>query len=154
MIQEVTRGEGDRRFLIVRSGALRCALPASDVVRVVRGLPCHPIPGAQIHLLGLSQYGGEPLPVLDLHALVEGGPSGLRHRSTVILGRARRRDRSVLGLAVDEVLRVAELPELAPFERSSGLVVGSVVVDGGAITVVNTGSVLDGEPEVTGALDG
>lgn len=121
---------------------------------MVRGLPCHPIPGAQMHLLGLAQYGGEPLPVLDLHALVEGAPSGSRHRSTVVLGRARRRDRSVLGLAVDEVLRVTELPDLPQFESSSGFVVGSVVFDGGAITVVNTGSVLGAEPEVTGALDG
>ena len=140
--------------MIVRSGTALYALPASDVVRVVRRLICYPVPGAQLHLLGLAQYGGEPLPVLDLHVLVEGGPSGSRQRATVILGRGRRRDRSVLGLAVDEVLRVAELPEFSPLEEGSRVTVGSVAFDEVVATVVNTGSILGEASEETGAPHG
>jgi len=129
MAREVTGGQGDRRFLLVRTGALKCALPASDVVRVVRGLISHPVPGSEPRLLGLSQYGGEPLPVLDLHAVVEGIPSGTRHRSTVILGRGQRRDRPLLGLAVDEVLQVVSLASESVASDESGIVAERTIED-------------------------
>jgi len=154
MIQETTREEGIRRVLLVRSGTLCCALPASDVVRVVRGLPCHPVPGSRTHLVGLAQYGGEPLPVLDLHALVEGGASGVRHRSTVILGRGRRRDRSVVGLAVDHALRIVDLPDTAATDSAPGLVTYSVEVEGKAVKVLNTERLLSGERDEAGEIDG
>ena len=129
-------------------------MPASDVVRVVRDLPCYPVPGSRIHLLGLARYGGEPLPVLDLHALVEGGASGVRHRSTVILGRGRKRDRSVLGLAVDEVLRVVDLPEPASTDVKTGLVPHSVEVENEPVKVLNTEHLLGREGDESGAIDG
>ncbi len=53
--------EGDRTFLLVRSGGACYALPATQVRHVVRGLACHPVPGGRPHLLGLAQYAGEPL---------------------------------------------------------------------------------------------
>lgn len=154
MNQETTGDKGNRCFLLVRVGALSCALPASDVVRVVRGLPCHPVPGSQAHLIGLAQYGGEPLPVLDLHALVEGGVSGVRHRSTVILGRGRRRDRSVLGLAVDDALRIVDLPDTAATDGALELVTDSVEVEGEAVKVLNTERLLGGERNEAGEIDG
>ena len=154
--QEVTRSEEHGRFLLVRTGSLRCALPASDVVRVVRGLMCHPVPGSQARLLGLAQYGGEPLPVLDLHALVERTASGTRHRSTVILGRGRRRDRSVLGLAVDEVLRVVglgELGKIAAADSEGNLVTGTATLEGAPVSVLDTRRLLEDESNDPGAMN-
>ena len=143
----------DRRFLVVRSGALKCALPASDVVRIVRGLTCFPIPGSEVRLLGLAQYAGEPLPVLDLHAVVEGTTSGSRHRSTVILGRSRRRDRTILGLAVDEVLQVVELPIENMGAADAGVTANSTI-EGAEVKVVNTARLLTDTMDDTGAMHG
>jgi len=79
-------------------------LPADQVRRVVRGLACHPAPGARPHLVGLAQFGGEPLAVLDLHALVTGGTPRSDHRATVILGRQGAWSGAVLGLAPGEAV--------------------------------------------------
>jgi len=136
--QEGPWGEEDRRFLLVRSGGTFCALPAAQVRRVVRGLTCHPVPGGQPHLLGLAQYGGEPLAVLDIHALVSGGAPRANNRATVILGRESRGVRTVLGLAVDEALRVAAMADLSVAEPGDGLVEGTVTLEDGPVKVLNT----------------
>jgi chemotaxis signal transduction protein len=135
---EVTREEGHERFLLVRAGSLSCALPASDVVRVVRQLRTHPVPGSGSHLVGLAQYGGDPMPVLDLQALVERGVSNARHHSTVILGRGGARGHSILGLAVDEVLRVVNLPEMCAVDPGPELVGETVELEGEEVKVLNT----------------
>jgi chemotaxis signal transduction protein len=150
MDQEVARDDGNRRFLLVRTGSLSCALPASDVVRVVRHLRSHAVPGSRSHLVGLAQYGGDPLPVLDLHVLVDRGPSNARRQSTVIVGRGRTRGHAVLGLAVDEVLRVVNLPGSA-FEDSDGGLVGTTVnIEGEEVTVLNTQRLLQDERDDKG----
>ena len=137
--QEVARGAEDRRFLLVRSGGVYCALPANQVRRVVRGLACHPVPGGQPHLLGLAQYGGEPLAVLDILALVSGGAPRANNRATVILGREKRGARTVLGLAVDEALRIAAMAEFSEVEPGDdGLLQGTATIDHGAVKILNT----------------
>jgi chemotaxis signal transduction protein len=153
MVLEVTDGQKDRRFLLVRSGALKCALPASDVVRIVRRLNCYPVPGSEVRLLGLAQYAGEPLPVLDLNAVVEGSASGSRHRSTVILGRRRRRDRTILGLAVDEVLQVVELPAES-MVAADAAIAANPTIEGAEIRVVDTARLLADTMSDTGARHG
>ncbi len=138
MDQEVARPEGVRRYLLVRSGGAGWALPADQVRRVVRGLACHPAPGARPHLLGLAQFGGEPLAVLDLHALVTGGTPRSDHRATVILGRHGAWSGSVLGLAIDEALRVVTLADPPQPGSPNSLVEGSLTVDGDSVRVLNT----------------
>lgn len=154
MVQEPNGAREDQRVLIVRSGVSRCALPTEDVVRVVRDLTWHPVPGSRLHFLGLAQYGGEPLPVLDLHAIVEGTPSGGRHRSTIILGRGRERIHSLVGVAVEEVLRVADLVEPAPLAAESELVTEAIEIDGEALKIVNTKRLLGEIASDSGAVDG
>jgi chemotaxis signal transduction protein len=154
MLQQAKDSREDRRMLVVRSGATRFGLPVEDVVRVVRGLTCHPVPGSGRHLLGLAQYGGEPLPVLDLQALLEGAVSGGRHSSTVILGRDRARMHSLVGLAVDEVIRVADLMDIDSPQGNEGLVAGSAGIDGESMKIVNTKRLLGQVTEEAGAVDG
>jgi purine-binding chemotaxis protein CheW len=93
--------------LVVRLGPQRAALPAAAIERVVRGLSIQPLPGAAAATVGLAEFAGEPLAVVDLaHWLgvrrARPASSGL----TVVarLGDARAGER--LGLAVDEVLEV------------------------------------------------
>ena len=71
-----TRGEAPaaERFLLVQAGDRLCALPLARVRRVVRALPVCPLPGSAPELLGLAEFGGEPLPVLDLATLVGAPP--------------------------------------------------------------------------------
>jgi chemotaxis signal transduction protein len=139
MNQEVPRGQQDRRFLLVRSGGVFCALPANEVRRVVRGLTCHAVPGGKPHLLGLAQYGGEPLAVLDILALVSGGAPRANNRATVIVGTDRRGARTMLGLAVDEALRVAAMTEFWNLEPGQdGLLEGTATCDLGPVKLLNT----------------
>jgi chemotaxis signal transduction protein len=152
MVQETTGPKEAHRYLLVRSGSLNCALPASDVVRVVRGLTCFPIPGSKSRLLGLAQYGGEPLPVLDLHALVNGGGSGTRYTTTVIVGRSRRRDRKIIGLAVDEVVRVVQSADISSISQEE--TVSDATIAGEKIKIVNTGRLLTDAADDSGAVDG
>ncbi len=138
MDQEVARPAGVRRYLLVRSGGTEWALPADQVRRVVRGLACHPAPGARPHLLGLAQFGGEPLAVLDLHALVAGGMPLSDHRATVIFGRRGTRSGAVLGLAIDEALRVVTLADPPQPGSPNPLAEGALTIDGDSVKVLNT----------------
>lgn len=136
---EVPVAEGDRRFLLVRSGGSCYAVPASQVRHVVRGLACYPVPGARPHLLGLAQYAGEPLAILDLHSMADGAAPQAHHRTTVILGRGSRDSWTALGLAVNEALRVQTLSrEIISDGPHDGLVSGEIDLDGETIKVVNT----------------
>jgi chemotaxis signal transduction protein len=152
MVQETTGPEEAQRYVLVKTGSLPCALPASDVVRVVRGLVCFPIPGSKPQLLGLAQYGGEPLPVLDLHALVDGNVSGTRHSATVIVGRSRRRDRRILGLAVDEVVRVVDAVDIPSLSAQDPVL--DATIEGEEVKVVNTQLLLIDAADDSGAVDG
>jgi chemotaxis signal transduction protein len=111
------------------------------------------VPGSQPRLLGLAQYGGEPLPVLDLHAVVDGNPSGSRHRSTVILGRGQLRDRPLLGLAVDDVLQVVSLTsEFVAREESE--TIAHAEIDDDDVKILDTGRLLADRTDETGAVNG
>jgi chemotaxis signal transduction protein len=154
MVQEHTQTRKDRGVLIVRSGASRCALPAEDVVRVVRGLTWHPVPGSRLHFLGLAQYGGEPLPVLDLQAMVEGQAFGGRNLTTVIIGRGRERTHSLVGLAVEEVLRVTVMVDPVAQHENGGLVTEGEEIDGEVSKIVNTKRLLGNDVYEMGTIDG
>ncbi len=95
--------------LLVRSGSHRCAIPVNAAKLVISAPRVYPLHGSDPRLLGLAQVAGEPVAVVDLHALLdeEGGASG-GHGLTVIVGQPG--GGSSLGLAVDEafgVIRVA-----------------------------------------------
>ncbi|HEY0781946.1 MAG TPA: chemotaxis protein CheW, partial [Thermoanaerobaculia bacterium] len=69
------QGLGAGSHLLVQAGEYVCALPLPRVRRVVRALTVHPLPGASAELKGLAEFGGEPLPILDLAQLVR-APQG------------------------------------------------------------------------------
>ena len=60
--------------LLVRAGGRLCALPIASVVETMRPLPVAPLPGAPPPVLGVAIVRGEPVPVVDLGALVAGAP--------------------------------------------------------------------------------
>lgn len=154
MDPEVSVAEGDRAFLLVRSGGACYALPAAEVRHVVRGLACYPVPGGQPHLLGLAQFAGEPLAVLDLHSMVEGAAPQSQHRATVILGRGARDSWTAVGLAVTEALRVQQLSRPLRVDPSASLVTGAVDLEGEEVRVVDTTSFFEETRAGEGSADG
>jgi chemotaxis signal transduction protein len=96
--------------LLVRLGETTAALPAAAVRRVARALRLYPLPGAGEGLLGLAEFAGEPLAVLDLARLLGvAGAAGEAPPVTVVTWLGHGADRELVGLGVDEALEVAEL---------------------------------------------
>jgi chemotaxis signal transduction protein len=111
--------------LLVRVGETTAALPAAAVRRVVRSLRLHPLPGAGEGLLGLAEFAGEPLAVLDLARLMgAAGVAGATPAVTVVTWIGTAGDRELVGLAVDEALEVAELDAAVAAAGAGELLVG------------------------------
>jgi len=82
--------------------------PVGTVVEVMRALPVEPLAGAPASVLGLAVVRGEPTPVVDLGALVEGGATGEPQpwgRFVTVRAGTRR-----VALAVEAVVDVRRLP--------------------------------------------
>jgi chemotaxis signal transduction protein len=123
----------------VRVGTLTCALPSGSVQRVRRGLKIYPVPGSNPHLFGLTQSDGEPLAVLDLLRLLDGEAQIESAQPLVVVVTAGPQESSeTIGLAVDEALEVAVVPDGAITAASSGgLVCGTASVDDGSARVLD-----------------
>jgi chemotaxis signal transduction protein len=142
-----SQARADRRseHLLVRSGGQRCAIPVDAAHQVTGPLPLEPVPGSAPRLLGLAQFAGEPLAVVDLHGLLdpEGLPSG-GYRLTVIVRPAG--GEAAIGLAVEEALGVVAVsPDETPCEADPPWVAGRSRVDGRATVLVEPGLLFDRE---------
>lgn len=116
--------EGKEHYLLVRSGGHRCAIPVEAAKLVTKAPKIYPLNSSEPQLLGLAQIAGEPVAVVDLHALLdpEGGPGGA-HNLTVIIRKPG--GGSSLGLAVEEAFGViAVVDERARREDDPGWVAG------------------------------
>ncbi|HYV15599.1 MAG TPA: chemotaxis protein CheW [Conexibacter sp.] len=117
----------------LRVGEERYALPVEEVRSIVDMDGLTPVVGAPATVLGLRALDGALLPVFDL-ATVLGVARGAPSRVVVV-------DRGV-GLAVDEVLDVAELPAVAEGSASERLR-GTVLLDGVLVGAIDLATVLD-----------
>ncbi|MCU0302874.1 MAG: chemotaxis protein CheW [Thermoanaerobaculales bacterium] len=131
-----TGGDGEP-FLVVRSGGQRCAIPVAAARLVTRKVTPTRLPGSAPRLLGLAQVGGEPVAVVDLHALLDpiGAPGAARDLTVVV----RRADGSVsLGLAVDEAFGVAAIGDRrAPDPGDPPWLVGRAAIDGRELVILD-----------------
>lgn len=99
--------EEEQRWLLVSASGRRFALPVGAVREVIPARSCTRIPGAPVAVCGLLNLRGRIVTVVDLAtrlALPAGRATG---RRVVVLRYADR----VVGLEVDEVLRIASLPD-------------------------------------------
>lgn len=105
--------DSNDHFLLVRSGGHRCAIPVKAANLVTRAPRVYPLHGSEPRLLGLAQIAGEPVAVVDLHALLDpvGGTAG-SHELTVIIRKPG--GGSSLGLAVDEAFGVIAVSDQRP----------------------------------------
>lgn len=118
-------------YLLVRLGERVAALPALAVRRVVRGARLHPLPGAGPGLVGLAEFAGEPLAILDLAQLLGEERRNSRPQVTVVTWLGSGSDRELVGLGVDDAIEVAELDV-------SALALGQALVGGRPVVVVDT----------------
>jgi chemotaxis signal transduction protein len=99
----------------------------------------YPVPGADPRLIGLAQCDGEPIAVLDLLHLVEGADEIGSGPPVVVVVRAGAEEAlETLGLAVDEALEVATIPErLLTTDGAGGLVRGTASFGDGTVRVLD-----------------
>lgn len=130
---------GAASHLLVRTGELVCALPLVAVRRVVKALSIHPLPGAAPELKGLAEFGGEPLPVLDLGRMVSAPPgANPPFPVTVIVWTGSQEvERELVGLAADEAMDLVDIPPGSIVLGDGGLVLGEAPVAGGAVRVLD-----------------
>ena len=136
-----TNGERSRRegtHLLVRAGEYACALPLSAVRRVVRALTVHPLPGAAGELEGLAEFGGEPLPVLNLARLVNAPPgANPAYPVTVVAWVGPAAARETIGLSADAALEVVHVSPDAVVAGDGGLLLGEAPVGDEVIRVLD-----------------
>jgi purine-binding chemotaxis protein CheW len=124
--------------LLVRAGEYSCALPLALVRRVVRALTVHPLPGAAGELEGLAEFGGEPLPVLNLARLVNAPPgANPSYPVTVVVWVGPAEAREAVGLSADAALEVVHVPAGSIVAGDGGLLQGEAAVGGQLIRVLN-----------------
>lgn len=103
-----------QRCLLVQAGDRLCALPLGRVRRVVRALTVRPLPGSAPELLGLAEFGGEPLPVFDLASLVGAAPgAGAASPVTVVVLAGPDGTTELAGLAAGAAVDIADVAPLA-----------------------------------------
>jgi chemotaxis signal transduction protein len=129
---------GALRALLVQAGEYLCAVPVHQVVRVVRALPVHPLPGAAPELLGLAEFTGEPIPVLDLARLVK-APPGPRPANpvTVVAWAGPPEAREMVGLAADSALEIAEIAPSEVVAATTDSLCGEASVGDRPVRVLN-----------------
>lgn len=81
-----------------------CAIPLSEVIEIMRPLPAEALAGTAFFVLGVARIRGNPVPVLDLSAIVNGHASTLHARFVTV----RVQDRAI-ALAVKSVAGVVAL---------------------------------------------
>jgi len=124
--------------LLVQAGEYVCALPLVSVRRVVRSLTVHPLPGSAPELEGLAEFGGEPLPVLNLARMVNAAPgANPAYPVTVVIWAGPADAREIMGLAVDAALEVADVPAASVVTGGGGFLLGEAPVAGRVVRVLN-----------------
>jgi chemotaxis signal transduction protein len=124
--------------LLVQAGEYVCALPLVSVRRVVRALPVHPLPGSAPELEGLAEFGGEPLPVLNLARMVNAAPgANPAYPVTVVVWAGPPEAREIMGFSVDAALEVADVPPSSVVAGGGGFLLGEAPVAGRVVRVLN-----------------
>ena len=124
-------------YVRVRVGGEQYALAVEHVAEVVEVGVVTPVPGAPESVIGLRNLRGELFSVVDLGAVLGLHGESTRGRLLVTSDGGRR-----AGLAVDEVLDVAPLPETSP-EHGLRCVSATAVLDGALLGVLDVRALLD-----------
>lgn len=117
-------------------GEERYALPVGEVLSIVDAEGVAPVLGAPPSVLGLRALDGQLLPVFRLAVVL--GVADVGPRRIVVVAHGGR----TAGLAVDDVLDVAELAQERGESPDSDRLRGTVLVDGTLVGVIDLAAVL------------
>ena len=153
--------------VIFHVGPERFAIDTRSIVEVIPGVAARPIPAAHEALVGVIDYRGHVVPVLDLCRLFGRGDCPVRMSNRILMcdvassGAASdedegRREPELLGVLAEDVTRVAVLdPEAAgthPGPETPGVGgLGRILRDGGGLLqLVEVGEIIP--PDVLASL--
>lgn len=137
------------QLLLVRARGRVCALPLPSVVETLRPLPLQPVSDLPLpaFILGLAVIRGEPVPIVDLGALLGFAEAPAPRRWVVLRLGARR-----VALAVEDVLKIVsgqglERRSLPPLLGGAGkrAVDALSTLDGEFLSLLDTGSLVPDE---------
>lgn len=99
-------------YLLLNAGSDTYALATTSVVAVVPLAALKAAPGAGAAVLGILNFRGQPVPVVDCGVLLSGQPSAARYSTRIILQRVELGGRErLLGLVGEDVTRVKAFAE-------------------------------------------
>jgi purine-binding chemotaxis protein CheW len=153
-MEVVTRKPPSRTeaMLVVRTRAFLCALPIAAVVETMRPLPIRGPSGTPRFVRGLAIVRGEPLPVLDLGALLGAEDEATGSRFVTIRSGSRHLVvlvDAVVGIRALNLATIAATPPLLT-EALPALIERLGTLDGQTLAVLGTARLLS--EELTRAL--
>jgi chemotaxis signal transduction protein len=122
-------------FVLFEAANTTFAVPAADVVQVLRMVAVAPVPGAPPFIRGILNLHGTLVPVVDVGARLSGAPRPLHPDDQLLLASAGGR---LLALEVERVRDVVEVPDApadAPWGATAPLAAGAIALPGGAVVV-------------------
>jgi purine-binding chemotaxis protein CheW len=123
-------------FVLFEAADTVFALPATEVVQVLRMVAVAPVPGAPAFIRGVLNVHGTLVPVVDVRARLSGASRPARPQDQLVLARAGER---LLALQVDRVQDVVEVAdagaEAGAWADAAPLAAGAVALPGGAVVV-------------------
>lgn len=149
--------ENAHRLVTFRLESQRYALPLTAVERVLRMVEVSPLPKAPAIVLGVVNYHGRVIPVIDLQRRFGLPARSYGLSSSLVVARTERR---TLALPVDEVLGVQEVASEIVSPPATvcpgiGLVVGIAALPDGVLFIhdVDTFLSLEEETQLGHALE-
>jgi len=88
-------------FLVIQLDGDRYALDTRDIAELLPLVDCTPIPGAPACVAGIIDYGGVPVPLIDLTELLAHRPARRRLSTRIVLVRSGRGAEQLLGLIAE-----------------------------------------------------
>jgi purine-binding chemotaxis protein CheW len=116
-------------FVLFEAANTTFALPASDVVQVLRMAAVAPVPGAPPFIRGVLNLHGTLVPVIDVGARLSGASRPPRPEHQLLLARAGDR------LLALEVERVQDVVDVAAGAADAGVAEGATTLSSGALAL-------------------
>src|SRR5262245_42307799 len=93
-------------MLLFYAGSECYALEAGPILEVIPRVSCKKIPHTEEYVAGLINYGGTPVPVIDVTQIVERRPSDPAMHTRIIL---IKKDNQLIGLIGEKITTTVDL---------------------------------------------
>ena len=100
-------------YLQLYVGNSRFALSAKDVIAIVPVVSLHKVPKSPDYIVGILNYHGDSVPVIDVRVLLDGKKSNNRLSTRIVIIKfdADTNDRRMIGLLAEKLTEVTRVDE-------------------------------------------